>query len=166
MSLRFASVIGLDPGPESSAIVGFNGTDILLAGEYRNPELIRVLEDLRLNAGGMLAIEHVQSFGMPVGREVFDTVFWAGRFAQAWGPNHSLVGRKTIKVHLCHAANAKDANVRAALFDRFGPGKARAVGSKGLRGPLYGIKSHQLSALAVAITWFESQDGPASPLKG
>jgi hypothetical protein len=29
-------------------------------------------------------IERVESYGMAVGREVLDTMFWAGRFARGW----------------------------------------------------------------------------------
>ena len=53
---------------------------------------------------------------------------------------------------------AKDANVRAALIDRFGPSKRKAIGLKATPGPLYGVHSHMWSALAVAVTYGDRRD--------
>jgi hypothetical protein len=47
---------------------------------------------------------------------------------------------------------ATDANIRASLIDRYGPGKDSAIGSKRSPGPLYGLKGDEWSALAVALT--------------
>jgi len=52
---------------------------------------------------------------------------------------------------------AKDANIRQALIDRYGPGKDKAIGQKKTPGPLYGFKSHEWAALAVAVTWMDQQ---------
>ena len=100
-----------------------------------------------------LAIEMVASYGMPVGKEVFETVRWTGRFQQAfWKPeNVNLVYRKDVKMHLCHSMRAKDPHVWQAILDLYG-GKDKAVGNKANPGPLYGVKSHARSALAVALT--------------
>lgn len=94
-----------------------------------------------------MVIEQMACYGMAVGKEVFDTVFWSGRFAQAYGGCHLLKPRGEVKMHLCHSMRAKDANIRQALIDRFGP-----VGTKNNPGVLYGIKSHLWSALALAVT--------------
>ena len=53
---------------------------------------------------------------------------------------------------------AKDRNVRLAIEDRRG-GRRAAVGLKKSQGPLYGIKAHEWSALAIAITWFDKHVG-------
>ncbi len=141
----------LDPGTERSALV------TLFAGAvsgriYPNVEL---LDALRVPGmlGGHLVIEEVESFGMPVGREVFQTVFWAGRFAEAWerGPKlrtWSLLPRRAVKLALCGTARAKDPHIRQALIDRYG-GSASA--KKG--GALAGIKSHLWAALALAVAY-------------
>ena len=89
---------------------------------------------------------------MPVGREVFDTVFWSGRFAQAWGASFALLPRREVKLHLCHSAKATDATIRQALLDQFG-GKERAIGTKKTPGPLYGIHKDLWSCLALAVTY-------------
>jgi hypothetical protein len=117
----------------------------------QNPDLlafIPVVDD-----ADALAIEMVASYGMPVGREVFETVRWIGRMQQVWHNPEAVrfVYRQDVKLHLCGSPRAKDANIRQALIDKLGP-----VGTKAAPGPLYGIKSHVWSALAVAVTAFDA----------
>ncbi len=110
----------------------------------------------KLNADA-LAIEMVESFGMAVGREVFQTCVWTGRFIETWnikGFPWNPVTRKQVKMHLCNSMRAKDANIRAALIDKFG-GKDAAIGRKKTPGPLFGISADVWSALAVGITFTE-----------
>jgi hypothetical protein len=102
-----------------------------------------------------LAVEMIASYGMAVGREVFETCVWIGRFVEAWGGPHTPVYRKAVKIHLCGSTKAKDPNVRQALIDKFGPGKDRAIGRKATPGPLYGVSADVWAALAVAVTWAE-----------
>ena len=114
---------------------------------------------------GDLVIEMVQSYGMAVGIEVFRTCVWIGRFEEAWlagGKSLTEINRGTIKLHLCGSMRAKDANVRQALIDCFGPGKAAAIGVKASPGPLYGLKSDLWSALAVAVTYAETVEVEAA----
>jgi len=152
-------VFGLDPGTEKSAIVAFNGVSITASGELSNREMLAWLieeRQLRISQRDVLIIEQVESFGMAVGREVFETVFWTGRFAEAWCPKRfERVPRREVKQHLCHSARATDANIRQALIDRFGPGTDKAFGRKEAPGPLYGITGHKIAALAVGLTWFD-----------
>jgi hypothetical protein len=100
---------------------------------------------------GLLAVEMIASYGMPVGREVFETCLWIGRFIEAWGRQYQLIYRKDVKIFHCESVRATDANIRASLIDRFGPGKVKAIGTKKAPGPLYGIKGDEWSALAVAL---------------
>jgi hypothetical protein len=105
-------------------------------------------------------IEGMQSFGMSVGQDVLDTCVWIGRFVETWvrktGAEPVIVYRKQVKYQLCSSIVAKDANVRQALLDRFGPGRSRAIGTIRNRGPLYGISGHVWQALAVAVTAVET----------
>lgn len=76
-----------------------------------------------------LVIEMIASYGMPVGKEVFETCVWIGRFIQVgniYQKSNSYIYRKEEKMNLCHSMKAKDSNIRQALIDRFGP-----VGTKG-----------------------------------
>lgn len=145
-------LLAIDPGPEQSAWLYYDGRP-LARGIAPNTE---VLDVAGAHVADALAIEMVASYGMAVGAEVFETCVWAGRFIQRWsdetgGPVHRVYRRDT-KLHLCGDSRAKDANVRQALIDRYGPGKEAAIGRKATPGVLYGITSHLWAALAVAVT--------------
>ena len=143
-------IMGLDPGPVESAFVVWDG-NVTASAIRSNNDMLRLLASSR-RAGVVLVIEKVESFGMAVGAEVFETVFWSGRFAQAWEGDVERIGRREVKLHLCGSARAKDANIRQALIDRLGP-----VGTKKRPGPLYGVKSHVWAALAVAVTAWDKR---------
>lgn len=153
-------IFAIDPGPKESAWVLWDGARILSSGKERNSDLrLRVgLVSHRLPLPDICAIEMIASYGMAVGREVFETCVWIGRFLERWDcdPHARLVYRRDVKLHLCGSMRAKDPNVRQALLDRFG-GRAAAVGKKAAPGPLYGVSGDVWSALAVAITAAETE---------
>jgi hypothetical protein len=126
-------------------------------GVMENKEVLDLIECHQLQTpGGRVAIEMIASYGMAVGKEVFETCVWIGRFVQVAGPECvRLVYRKDVKLHLCGSPRAKDPNVRQALIDRWG-GKAEAIGNVKKPGPLYAVKSHAWPALAVAVTAAET----------
>lgn len=161
-------ILGIDPGTTESGWcrLGDDGMPEAFGIASNQHILTDVLPgfmaDDWMNGGddrGRLAIEMIASFGMAVGAETFRTVWWTGRFAQAWmeplgGDLPMEVFRSEVKLHLCKTTQAKDANIRQALIDLFGGegGKETAIGRKAAPGPLYGAKSHIWSALAVAVT--------------
>ena len=151
-------VLAIDPGSQQSAYVVYDADTAkpLLWDKVPNEELLAYLDEGDVDT---MAIEMVASYGMAVGATVFETCVWAGRFIERW-PNKlrmpARVYRREVKMHLCGTARAKDANIRQALIDRYGPGKEKAVGLKASPGPLYGMKSDCWSALAVAITVVET----------
>jgi hypothetical protein len=145
--------LAIDPGPERSAWLVHN-TATGGIRQYAISQNEWLLGQLRAGLSldvSHVAIEKVESFGMAVGAEVFETVWWSGRFAEAL---HGLVlervSRRAVKLHLCGSARAKDTNIRQALIDRYG-GSA-AIGKKAAPGPLYGVSKDVWSALAVAVT--------------
>jgi hypothetical protein len=148
------TILAIDPGPERSAWVLFEGSSPTDFDLMPNETLIQHLRwQMKTDA---LVIEKIESFGMAVGAEVFETVYWSGRFAEAAQPLPvHRIGRKAVKLHLCGQSRAKDANVRQALLDRFG-GK----GTKKDPGPLYGISGDVWSALAVAVTFHDQEETP------
>lgn len=149
------TILAIDPGTEESGWCIYHpGLGVIGSGV--KPNDIMLLE-IRHSYADMLAIEMVASYGMPVGREVFETVRWVGRFQQIWRyPDEvHLIYRRDVKLHLCNSAKAKDANIRQALLDLFprtGGGKTPQVGTKSQPGPLYGVSTHAWSALGVAVT--------------
>jgi hypothetical protein len=148
-------VCGIDPGPEKSAYVLWDGKKICAAGNYDNDVLVRVLTLDELKAD-YCAIEQVRGFGVMAGNTLFDTCMWSGRIFQAfWVGRAFWVPRKEAAAHICGVGGiSKDAFVRQALIDRFG-GKEKAIGTKKAPGPLYGITGHVWAALAVALTWWD-----------
>lgn len=144
-------ILALDPGTNETGWVLYDGQRIHSSGVMPNLSMVTYLSG---HPAGRLAIEMVASYGMAVGKEVFETCVWIGRFVQA-SPlrnNVEFVYRRDVKMHLCGSTRAKDANVRQALLDKLGP-----QGTKKEPGPTYGVKSHAWAALAVAVTAFETK---------
>lgn len=151
-----SAVVAIDPGTTQSGWVIYGGGRVHDSGVMPNGDMVTWLA-ARADNGARLAIEMIASYGMAVGREVFETCVWIGRFKQAWHTPDAvqLVYRKDVKLHLCGTTKAKDPNIRQALIDLFpatGGGKTPQIGTKGQPGPLYGVSSHAWPALAVAIT--------------
>lgn len=147
------AILALDPGPVLTAWMVFDGQPIRFGIETTGV----VLESMRTSeTDAIVACECLQCFGMPVGKETFETAYWIGRFMEIAGSRFVRVYRSEVKMHLCHNMRAKDGNIRQALLDKFG-GKANAIGTKKQPGPLYGVSSHAWSALAVAVTASETK---------
>lgn len=105
-----------------------------------------------------VAIEMIASYGMAVGKEVFETCVWIGRFAEAvrgnWWPNSEprLIYRRDVKLHHCMSAKAKDTNIRQALVDRFAPGQPNhGKGTKSEPGWFHGFRADVWAAYAIAV---------------
>ncbi|MES2210928.1 MAG: hypothetical protein V4515_12220 [Chloroflexota bacterium] len=158
-------ILAIDPGSERSAwllwddaVVAFGialNDDVLRDLRSSRPVLFGASEG-RIAARSVVVIEQIESYGMAVGREVFATVHWSGRFTEAAHPTPVVqLPRRTVKLAICGDSRARDANIRQALLDRFG-GSA-AVGRKATPGPLYGITRDVWSALAIAITYADLQ---------
>ncbi len=145
-----SSVLAIDPGTFRSAWLRYDGSRPQGFGITANEILAKALR-----TGGLpdvVVIEKIESYGMIVGAEVFDTAFWTGRFAEAADRVPVvMLPRRAVKLALCGDSRAKDANIRQALIDRFG-GSA-AIGRKASPGPLYGIHRDVWSALAIAVTY-------------
>lgn len=154
-------IVAIDPGNEQSAYVLLDGDRVVEHDKLDNAEMLQRIDRLSRASKNNCVVEMVASYGMAVGREVFETVYWIGRFCERWDSDCVAMLRNTaqrlvrrdVKMHLCGNNAAKDANLRAALLDRFGPGKERAVGTKKQPGPLYGISGDEWQALALAVTF-------------
>ncbi len=153
-------VYALDPGDTRSALVCLHGDKLtgmhfLLNAEMRDFLREAGRPDALEHHEPRLVIEQIASMGMAVGETVFETCFWSGRFAEAWGHDDRLarVPRVLVKRTLCGTHQAKDSNIRTVLLNHYGPGQERAVGTKKAPGPLYGVKKDLWAALAVGLTY-------------
>ena len=158
MTSTVGVILAIDFGPIESAWIVYN----VATGGVRSFAKVENEHILAFLRGGLapevrqLVIEKVEGFGMAVGAEVFETVFWSGRFAEAAHPLPvERLGRKAVKLHLCGSMRAKDPNIRQALIDRYGG--PDAIGRKATPGPLYGVSGDVWSALAVAVTWSDTK---------
>ena len=151
-------ILGIDPGTTESGWVIYDTENhsIIDNGISENNETIELIDTMDFD---VMAIEMVASYGKPVGKETFETVYWIGRFAEkarSFGICVERYYKKTdINPAICFNSNVKDAMIRRALLDMFpktGGGKEPSVGTKKQPGALYGINSHMFPALAVALT--------------
>ncbi len=165
-------VLSIDPGSERSGWViqvrTSAGWEVRSHGLDDNARVLAGLRSHRFDpyyTPDLVVIEWTAPRGMLASAQLFETLWWAGRFAEAWHPGRvERLARLEVKKHLCGAANAKDSNVHQALIDRFGGigGKAAAVGTKASPGPLHGIVRDIWAALAVGVTWIDQQEGKAA----
>lgn len=152
-------VLSIDPGDVQSAFVLLQRVDrkwaILDKGILPNLTLLKRIKNRDFaTVPEMMAIEMIASFGMPVGKTIFETVFWIGRFVQAWSPKKwDRIYRQEVKLHLCGQPRAKDANIRQALLDMLGP-----PGTKKSPGATHGVSKDIWSALAVGVTFFQTKE--------
>jgi hypothetical protein len=148
-------ILAIDPGPVESAYALINATTRrpIEVGKLHNDDMLDLL--LGWNRADVVAIEMIASYGMAVGREVFDTCVWIGRFDMAYdagGRGAEFVYRRAVKLHHCHSAKAKDANITQALIDRFAPGVPnRGKGTKAEPGWFYGFRADIWQSYALAV---------------
>ena len=153
-------ILAIDPGNIESAyaLVETDGPNIriLQADKVPNEEMLSVV---RTSFADVMVLEMVACYGMPVGREVFDTCVWIGRFWQADEYNRvELIYRREEKMNLCRNAAAKDANIMRALIDRFATHDLRSgKGTKKTPDFFYGFRKDMWAAFAVAVTWIDKQ---------
>ncbi len=151
-------IIAIDPGPDLSALVVWNGTAPSLLRYAPNEEILALLRTWKASQSTCV-IERIASYGMAVGEEVFETVYWSGRFAEAYGADRvHRITRGQVKMHLCHSMRARDGNIRQALIDRFGK-----PGTKKHPGPLLSVSGDLWAALAVAVTWWDTNCESGTP---
>jgi hypothetical protein len=165
-------IYAVDPGTTHSGVVLLGPEDdgpptVVRCAVYPNEEVLTVLRGgaaIAAKGQHVLVLEMIESMGMSVGQDVFRTVHWGGRFHEAWegyGVPVEFVTRRQVKLAMCASARANDGNIRTAILDRYGG--AGAVGTKKHPGPLFGVKTHGWSALAVGLTYLARHELPPEP---
>lgn len=154
-------ILAIDPGNVQSgyAVIEMPNFKLLDFGKIENEQLLANIEewfsvDSNIDA---IALEMVASYGMPVGKDVFETCVWIGRFVQALqGNDITYIYRKDEKMTLCHSMKAKDSNIRQALIDRYA--KHDFKNGKGVKknpDTFYGVSKDAWQAIAVGVTCAE-----------
>ena len=159
-----SKVLGIDPGNEMSAYMVMDSITLkpIEFAKVSNDEL-----NSKLRSGEIMydeaCVERIQSFGMPVGCTVFITCEEIGRLSEIIeqsGRPVSYVFRQDEKLHICHDSRAKDANIRAALIDRFAQHDFKnGKGTKNNPDWWYGMKADTWSAAAICLTYIETGNG-------
>lgn len=138
--------IGIDPGPETSGVVLFNGDRVVEAsGDMPNADVLAVVR----SSADPIACECIEAMYAHVGKETVRTIRFTGRVEEAAhqaGLPILMISPQEVKKRVCGTASAKDPAVRQALIDRLG-----APGTKKNPGPTYGVSKHAWRALAAAV---------------
>lgn len=125
-------------------------------GKIANEELMALVKSEDYD---LLVLEGFASYGMPVGREVFMSVEWNGRYIQAAEDRkikHEYIFRAEEKSYICGSPKANDTNIRHALIDRFAKHDFRTGhGTKKNPDYFYGFSNDMWSAFAVGYTYTE-----------
>lgn len=155
-------VLAIDPGNIKSGyvIAEYDENDItrvLRVGKVENAEMMQIIAE---SAEMDFAIEMIAGMGMTVGKEVFDTCVWIGRFWERALTRDfremQYIYRREEKLCLCASPRAKDANIRQALADRYAPGQPNfGKGTKKQPGFFFGFSADMWAAMAVAATYYD-----------
>ena len=156
-------LLAIDPGNKETAFVLMDEYyTILDKGKVSNEQMI---EYILLNGWRIhhVVVEMIASYGMAVGAEVFETCVMIGKIERAAEQKeieHSRVFRSEEKLCICNNSRAKDANIRAALIDRFaGHDKKRGTGTKKNPDHFYGVSKDMWAAFAVGVVYLDGLYG-------
>lgn len=162
-------ILSIDPGPEISAFVLWDTKKHNFIGHKMGIETNESLvsyhidwfkEQKKNNLSfkemivnyhiDKVAIEMIQSYGNPLGRESLETILWIGRFAENMKIRYndikiSLYARPTIKGQV---GGRNDTQIRASLRERYGEARKGCF--------LEGVKKDIWSALALAVALEEN----------
>ena len=144
-------ILAIDPGARESGVVEFLSGKVFQAGVVANQTVMTLCCEPRFD---VVAIEDFVTY-RAVDRNSRETLKWIGAF-RWWAEHYTTrvleLTRSEIKSHLCGGCKGiKDSHVWAACCDWYGLGTKEAKGTKKDPGPLYEVKSHARSALAVAL---------------
>lgn len=153
-------ILAIDPGNIESgyAFIDKDALEPLEVGKIKNEELMEKMG--RGYEVKYVAIEMVACYGMAVGKSVFDTCVWIGRFVEqtkyCFDITPQFIYRKDEKMNLCGSMKAKDSNIVQALIDRFAPYTSnKGKGTKKEPGWFYGFKKDIWQAYAVGVTYYD-----------
>lgn len=158
-------IIALDPGTTETGICIMRKSDYkpLLAKKIGNREVIKTLREPNANWEiDVVCIEMFASFGAIVGRNVFESCTWLGRFVQVcldMGYKVHQIYRKDEKMWICGTMKGNDSLIRHNLVDRFAYDTSNlGKGTKKEPGWFYGFRADIWSAYAIGVTYLDMEN--------
>ena len=154
-------ILGIDPANEYSAFVVVENdlSAVVDKGKIPNKELQDKISNWKAENYPIdyVAIEGIQSFGMPVGQTTFETCYFIGRLLEqfeAFDIYPTFIYRSEEKITLFHSMKAKDATNRKALIDLFAKDTPNnGKGTKSIPGYFYGFIADIWSAFSIAYVF-------------
>lgn len=169
-------ILAIDPGPKHSGHAMLTNGQIEKSGWSLNPQVLLSLRCPPI--ADVVVIESPQAQDRPLGKLLRDTIWWAGRFAEAldranWDWREAE--EPTVRLWLVGNPSASNSALLAALKEHFGNGAevechachgigkvagargdkkcttCKARGTMTMPGPLAGRNEHERSAIAVAL---------------
>lgn len=156
-------ILAVDPGNTESAYVVLDRDSLkpLAFDKVSNWDLLKLIEDNHFRAVTDFGIEMVASYGMRVGKDVFETCVWIGRFAESFEHHENIeakfIYRKSdVCPNICHDSRANDADIRHGLIDRFAKHDFKAgKGRKKNPDWFFGFRADIWQAYAVGVTYHD-----------
>ena len=155
-----SKILAIDPGNIESgvAIIQMPNFRLEWFAKLQNEDVFKVVKRYDFDE---VAIEMVACYGMPVGKDIFETCLWIGRFVEQLKEYKiSFVYRKEEKIHLCGSMKAKDANIKQALVNRYAKHDFKSgKGTKKDPDTFYGVAKDVWQSIAVGVTHYEKTEG-------
>lgn len=145
------TIIGIDPGPEFSALVEWDGEKVI---NMRYDVNAWILNSLALQRKSVIGIEQIRGYGLPAGNSTFDTCEWVGKFElQALQCKHTVykIPRADVLTHFNVPRKGSDRWLKEKLVDEYPTTFKQAKRNKSGSLLVKGWTDHHLSAFAIAI---------------
>lgn len=149
-------LLSVDTGTTKSAYVMVDTATYKIeeSGKVDNEKMMEIA---RFGYYDACVIEMFSSYGMRVGKEVFESVVMVGRLMEAVyyrkGFNANRIERNKVKQFVCQkGGSVKDADVIQVLKDRFG-GK----GTKAEPGFFFGVTADSWQAFSTSVAYIDMQ---------
>ena len=150
-------IIGIDPGTSESAycICDYDTLKPIEFAKISNADLLNNIDSM-VKVAREVAIEYMQSYGMAVGKEVFETCYLIGELQSritAGNKQVRRIYRKDEKLAIAGNLKANDTIIRHNLIDLFAKHDFKTgKGTKDNKDWFYGFKADCWSAFAICYT--------------
>lgn len=181
--------LGIDPGYQYTGYCELIDGAIGEHGWIPNDTMLGMLRQGYAD-DATAVIESPQAQDRPLGKQLRDTIWWAGRFVEAIDNRatpYQECEERDIALWLTGSRSADNSALKQALKDHFGDatqqpcecrtgfvpgarGQKRCPSCKGekflkLPGPLHGLNEHELSALGATLcVWRKAEHQRVTPL--